>query len=273
MDLLVFDLDGTLLDQSSKISDFTRDTLRLLQQHNIAYTVATGRNLLSARDIIHDHGFVLPHVYTNGVLIWDPGQQAMSLANFLTIGEANHVLLAAAEADLTPFVHVITADGGHAIYHPPVRHRIEQQLLDVYLSRQRAPILPLDDIKADVRITNISMIGRTESVAAVEHSIEHEAGLVAYAGPAMEDRTLRWMDIHHSQASKGNAVQSLREQLGVQRVYCFGDSDNDLSMFAIADECYAPANAKIDVKAAATAVIGHHQDDGIARFLRERFNL
>ena len=33
------------------------------------------------------------------------------------------------------------------------------------------------------------------------------------------------------------------------------------------------ANANDDIKLAATAVIGHHDDEGIARFLRERFSL
>ena len=44
-------------------------------------------------------------------------------------------------------------------------------------------------------------------------------------------------------------------------------------MFAEADEAYAPANAEADVRAAATAVIGHHDEDGVADFLRERFSL
>ena len=61
--------------------------------------------------------------------------------------------------------------------------------------------------------------------------------------------------------------------LGIRRVICFGDNDNDLSMFALADESYAPENANDAVKRAATAVIGHHDDEGIARFLRKRFAL
>jgi hydroxymethylpyrimidine pyrophosphatase-like HAD family hydrolase len=44
-------------------------------------------------------------------------------------------------------------------------------------------------------------------------------------------------------------------------------------MFALADESYAPSNARDAVKAAATAVIGHHDEDGISQFLRERFSL
>jgi hydroxymethylpyrimidine pyrophosphatase-like HAD family hydrolase len=61
--------------------------------------------------------------------------------------------------------------------------------------------------------------------------------------------------------------------LGIERVICFGDNDNDLSMFEVADESYAPANATDAIKSAATAVIGHHDEEGIAHFLRERFEL
>ena len=48
---------------------------------------------------------------------------------------------------------------------------------------------------------------------------------------------------------------------------------HNLGMFEMADESYAPDNPNDAIKAAATAVIGHHDDEGIARFLRERFRL
>ena len=36
---------------------------------------------------------------------------------------------------------------------------------------------------------------------------------------------------------------------------------------------HATANANDSIKSAATAVIGHHDEEGVARFLRERFAL
>jgi hydroxymethylpyrimidine pyrophosphatase-like HAD family hydrolase len=81
------------------------------------------------------------------------------------------------------------------------------------------------------------------------------------------------MDIHHSYGSKGNGISTLREELGYEDIIVFGDGDNDLSMFAVADEAYATANADDEVKALATRVIGHHDEDGVAQFLRDRFNL
>ncbi|MEQ8801133.1 MAG: HAD hydrolase family protein, partial [Haliea sp.] len=116
-------------------------------------------------------------------------------------------------------------------------------------------------------------LGKPEAIAAVAQLVEGEDNLVAYSGDALEGSALKWIDIHHIDASKGNAVTRLKEDLGVSKVLCFGDSDNDLSMFALADECYAPDNAKDYVKEVATAVIGHHNEDGIARFLRQRFGL
>ncbi|MEX1197864.1 MAG: HAD-IIB family hydrolase [Pseudohongiellaceae bacterium] len=273
MELVVFDLDGTLLDGTSQISPFTRETLRLLTGRGIAFTVATGRNRYSAQDIIHGHGFVLPHIYTNGVLVWDPRIESLSLANFLTVPEADHVVRAAAHADLTPFVHTVDDEYRHAIFHPPLRHRAEENLLAVFTSRTATPVHPLQQMPGNAQITNINMLGEPAAVEKVERDISNEAHLVAYSGPAIENRSLKWIDIHHSNASKGNAVTALREQLGITRTLCFGDGDNDLSMFAIADESYAPENAAADIRTAATAVIGHHDSDGVAKFLRERFDL
>lgn len=273
MELIVFDLDGTLLNAEHRISGFTADTLGLLAERNIAYTVATGRNLHSAQEIIHGHGFRLPHIYINGVLVWDPDSASLSLGNFLSRAEADHVMAAALAAGVTPFVHCVTPEHHHYIFHPPVLHDHEQRLLDMFYSRLATNVKSLSGMPANVQVTNISMLGKRPQIAAVELHIANEEHLVAYSGMAMEKNDLMWMDIHHSQASKGNALNQLRTQLGVSRVICFGDSDNDLSMFAMADEAYAPDNAKSAVKAAATEVIGHHNEDGIARFLRERFNL
>ena len=63
MDLIFFDLDGTLLNKSSEITDFTRETLKLLGEKDIAYTVATGRTMHSAQHVIGEQPFVLPHIY------------------------------------------------------------------------------------------------------------------------------------------------------------------------------------------------------------------
>lgn len=273
MELIVFDLDGTLLDSRGAVSDYTRDTLAGLSDLGVAYTVATGRTLHAARELLAPHGFRLPQVYKNGVMIWDPASDVYSHSNFLTLAEVEHVLEAVLEQGVAPFVFTLEPGNRHAIYHTPLQSDIERKLAEDFGKRAGVAVRPASRLPADAEITNVSALGTAEAIGAVEAMIRNEPRLVAYAGNAWEGGDWRWIDIHHSDASKGGAIDILREQLGASRVVCFGDSDNDLSMFERADESYAPDNAADHVKKAASEVIGRHDEDGIARFLRNRFGL
>jgi len=272
MHLIFFDLDGTLLNDASEITPFTRETLGLLREKDIAYTVATGRTMLSAQRILEGHDFMLPHIYNNGVTIWNPKAQQLSFENLLSHSEISNIVRVAVEHSITPFINAMEHHQ-HYIYHAPTRHQIEKDLVDKYFVRTKATLLPLDALPPDSQVTNISMIGEAEPITEMWQELNRHPNLIAYSGPAMEGKNFKWMDVHHCLASKGSAVTNLKAQLGASNVICFGDSDNDMSMFTLADESYAPQNAKADIKKAASAVIGHNHKDGIAHFLRERFSL
>ena len=63
MTLVVFDMDGTLLNGKSEITPFTAETLTRMRDAGIAYTVATGRTLQAALGPLKGHGFKLPHIF------------------------------------------------------------------------------------------------------------------------------------------------------------------------------------------------------------------
>ena len=273
MELIVFDLDGTLLNQESAISDYTSETLKLLAEREIAYTVATGRTLHGARAILEGHQFLLPQAYKNGVMIWHPEQKRFSSGAMLTADELDHIVQACIRQGVTPFVFTLDQDQESNVYHPPLQSDAERRLISNLGIGDNIRARTLEELPADAAITHVNSIGPSEAIKAVLRSVNDEPHLVAYSGTAWEGRQWRWLDVHHSDASKGGAITVMKELLGIERVICFGDSDNDLSMFETADESYAPANANDAIKSAATAVIGHHDDEGIARFLRERFGL
>ena len=273
MELIVFDLDGTLLNRQSTISDYTSETLKLLSKREIAYTVATGRTLHGARAILEGHCFPLPRAYKNGVMIWHPQQQKFSSSTTLTAAELENVVRACIHQGLTPFVFTLDEDDKSTVYHSVLQSDADLELVRVLDIDGHVRMRALDELPADAAVTHVNSIGEANAVQAVVHSVADEAHLVAYSGLAREGAEWHWLDVHHSDASKGGAIRTLKELLGLERVICFGDSDNDLSMFEAADEGYAPANANAAVKAAATAVIGHHDEEGIAHFLRERLAL
>ena len=72
-------------------------------------------------------------------------------------------------------------------------------------------------------------------------------------------------------ASKQNGVCYLKDRYGFERVVSFGDSLNDLSLFAASDEGYALSNAHDLLKQQATGIIGHHDEDGVALYLKQHW--
>ena len=273
MELIVFDLDGTLLNRKSAISDYTSETLKLLSKREIAYTVATGRTLHGAQAILQGHRFELPQAFKNGVMIWHPRQRRFSSSTTLTAFELENVVQACIHQGVAPFVFTLEEDHKSTVYHPLLRTEADHELVRVLAIEGNVRMRALDELPADATVTHVNSIGSVSAIGAVAAQVEDEPQLVAYSGLAREGAEWHWLDVHHSAASKGGAIATLKELLGLERVICFGDSDNDLSMFETADESYAPANANDTIKAAATAVIGHHDEEGIARFLRERFEL
>jgi len=272
MDLIFFDLDGTLLNDASEISPFTKETLILLGQKSIPYTIATGRTMLSAQRIVDGHEFNLPQIFNNGVTTWNPKTQQLTLENLLNNDEISIVFDIALSRGITPFVNVID-NHNHYIFHAKTRHDVEKDLVEKYFSSSKAKVLPIATLPFNSQVTNISMIGFADTIKEMWLELNTYKNLIAYSGPALEGNNYWWMDVHHRLANKGTAVTNLKKQLGASNVICFGDGDNDLSMFALADESYAPENAKAEIKKSASAVIGHNHKDGIAHFLRERFSL
>lgn len=283
MTLVVFDLDGTLLDKTSRVSPYTADTLAMMRARNIPYTVATGRTLQAAAAPLKDHHFTLPMILKNGAIIWSPAEARYSHHHLLTREEMWHVLAAFTLNDLTPFVFALQPGQKHALFHGPLKSRSEHKLADLFEAERHLPLAPLSEMPDEISVINVFSLGGSQAVERVHASISDEDHLVAYSGIAVHEReigehatkepALHWIDIHHSMGSKGNAINHLRSELEIEHVIAFGDGDNDLSMFHCASECYAPANADSMILEAADQVIGHHDEDGVARFLRERFEL
>ena len=271
--LVVFDMDGTLLDSQSQISPYTAETLRLMTERGINYTVATGRTLQAAQAPIRGHAFTIPQIIKNGAVIWNPDRGEYSHQYLLTPQEVWHVLATFTIQDVTPFVFTLEQGGQHAVYHPPLSRDADKKLATLFESERELPLLPLSQMPDEAHVINVSAMGPAEAVGAIVQSIAEEDHLVAYVGTAIQKQSLNWIAFHHSDGSKGNAINTLRDILKPDSVIVFGDGENDISMFESADEAYAPENADAEIRQMAAEVIGHHNEDGVARFLRKRFDL
>ena len=57
-----------------------------------------------------------------------------------------------------------------------------------------------------------------------------------------------WLEITHRDSDKGRGALFLKNYIGADKLICFGDHMNDISMFKMADEAYAVGNAVQELK-------------------------
>ena len=184
MELIVFDLDGTLLNRHSTISDYTSETLRLLSQREIAYTVATGRTLHGARAILEGHRFDLPQVFKNGVMIWHPQQRRLSSSATLTAAELEDVVQACIHHRVTPFVFTLDEDDNSTVYHAALRTDADLELVRVLGLDGHLRMRVLDQLPSNAAVTHVNSIGAPAAIRAIVDSVSDQAHLVAYSATA-----------------------------------------------------------------------------------------
>ncbi len=83
-----------------------------------------------------------------------------------------------------------------------------------------------------------------------------------------------FIEITLKDITKGEALLSLNKLLNVEleNTYCFGDSDNDISMFDLNINKIAVANANDNIKKKADFICESCDEDGVYKYLKGRKN-
>ena len=256
--LVATDLDGTIIRGDGTISERTVAAFARVEAAGARFVLVTGRPPRVMRDIAAVFGHRGTAICANGALAYDMRTGTI---------EALHVIpppvLAAAAAALRAAVPGI----GIAVEYPD-GHAAD----DVY----QAVNWGLDI----ARLGDAELFGRPASKLLGRHLSYTCDDLLALAAPAIQDL----VSVTHSNGkglieaaalgvSKATAVEELaaRHGIGCQSVLAFGDMPNDLPLLTWAGVSCAVGNAHPEVLVAATHVIGHNDDDGVAEYLEKLF--
>lgn len=273
MELVAFDLDGTLLNRHQRLSQYTIETLERLKSAGVFYTVVTGRSHFAAMPCIQGHAFPNWQIFKNGVEWWNPQKQHYRHNNLLSQNHITTLLDSFRTHKVTPYIFCLEEDGSHRVYHSASQGGSDDRIAKELGSHENMSLHPLDELSHTARITNISAMGHPEIIKNIIEDAHGHDHLTAYSGGGIYDPNAFWLDIHHSNVNKGAALAELKAEIGAKTILAFGDGDNDLSMFEVADEAFATENAAEHVKQAASHLVGHHDEDGVAKYLRKRYDL
>jgi len=267
--LYVSDLDGTLLRRDKTVSDFTVNTINELTEQGMLFSYATARSYVSAGRMTSGITAHIPVIIYNGAFILENGTQKQLLFEYLPHDDAHRVLDTLLAHDIYPIVYAMV-DGVEKYTHCP---RLESQAAKTFEDGRPGDVRanPVDDPAELYRgeIFNITCIDDSEKMRPLYEQMKDKYQCLWFTDIYTGNR---WFEILPPRATKANAILRLKEMLGCDRVVCFGDAENDVSMFRIADECYAMENAVDELKAIATGVIGSNEEDGVACFLLNRYH-
>lgn len=254
--LIAIDLDGTLLGATHTISAPNAAAIAACQSRGIAVLLATGRMFASARAFARQLDLRGPQITLNGAVLGDPQHSALHIRAALAPAE-----LAAVLAVLAVYEIPFAIFGPDTIYVEP-----DTPQVGILAAYGEPPAVPLPRaelllLPAPIKVLTFLNPGPRDDElrAALAHRVE-----VVRTGN-------QFFEFLAPSTSKGAALAEIARQRGVARdeILAIGDSDNDLSMFAIAGTSIAMGGAAAHVQARATAVTASCADDGVARALEQ----
>ncbi len=258
--LVVFDVDGTLIDWTGNVSLVTSRALAGLRAIGVPIALATGRPMAIAAHTIEHVGGADWIVCGNGSVLFEVSTGRM-LRDRCLPGDV-----------VLPIIHEMRRRV------PGVGFAVE--LADIIIEEagfsRRVPEPHTQDPVVDVVAMLPADLSQVRRLIPFHDDYDHRLGeLAAVAADLIDDRCqvqfggLPIIDISPRGDHKAVALQVLIDHLGIVAgdVVAFGDGGNDIEMLRWAGTGVAMGNAHDEVRAAADAVTGHVDGEGIAVFL------
>ena len=266
--LYVTDLDGTLLNSSDQISQYSIQTINGLVAKGMQFTYATARSLVSASVVAKGLSTTIPVIAYNGALIIHPATGEVISSLSFTEEEAGYLSDVLRENGANPLVYAYV-DGVERVSY--VRGRENEGIrryLDVRKGDRRFRPLTDETCLYQGDIFYFTCIADREELLPLYEIFSEDERFRCTLQQELY-RPEYFLEIMPKKASKAEAIKSLKEIWRCERVVSFGDAVNDIPMFEISDECYAVANAMPELKAYVTGVIASNDEDGVAKWLMQ----
>ncbi|MCP8857308.1 HAD family hydrolase [Latilactobacillus fuchuensis] len=267
--LIFSDIDGTLVVDHQIVTPFTKQVIRTLQQRDVIFYIATGRLYNLGKVIARQINDEVRIVASNGAVFEDQNQLRKKRLGKAALKAAYE----ASQADPGLSAHFFTTD---AVYYtqeiPRFVARDAGNLTSMGAEITHDAVTDLDMLmNMSDQIINGIIIGRgvpTALADARQRLIDQDVMSISSSGPDNIELIPKNID----KATAIRQIQTLHD-IDADHTFVFGDGQNDLGMLQEAKYSVAMGNALPEVKAVANYVTETNNNDGVARFLQQQFNL
>ena len=261
--MLVLDIDGTLVGSDKTISEKTKEAIIKAQQRGKIVAIASGRSIAGIRKTASN---ISLEQYGGYVIAYN----GTTVVNCKT-GECIYNQMVPKELVKPVYEAAKRVNAGIVVYNDNTKEMISGNGLNEYIKIDaEACNVTINEVSDFVKAINFPfnkflLSGKPEHMAEVEKIMAKEFGdrlNVFRSDPFYVELLPRYVD-------KGVAVEKLVKHLDIQRekVICIGDSYNDLPMLRFAGMGVAMGNAQQEVKEMADYVTASNDEDGIVNVI------
>lgn len=265
IDVVALDMDNTLLNSQKEISPRNEAVLKALHEKGIHIVLCTGRPINAIWPYIEQLGLTKPDDYTvtfNGGLVVN------------NVSKSPVFSMGMSKQDLQPvydFAHkhnypldVLDFEQVYEIMDMP-RSIYKTVLKNIQFADSNFADLPGGDHRYAKMVMAIPAERLAKIIPTVPEEIKRDLTVVQ-----SQPHILEYLP-HHVHKAEG--LKHLLQHYGENftHLMTFGDADNDLTMIQAARDGVVMANGLPAVKDAADHLTASNDDDGVARYLEEKF--
>lgn len=267
MKILFTDLDGTLLNNNSIVSDTTRDYLIDFTSKGNKLVLASGRPLESILEVKNKAGLDFPGIFitsNNGALVYDCDSQKNILEIRLDMDQVEQVWDLAKESN----IHIQTYTDNSIISID------NDKEIEFYTKRIHLPVIASDNAvellsRPPFKLLAIDLDNQSR--------LQNFCDLIKNTVKGIDCifSNTKYLEIFSEKAGKGTSLKWLCEYLNIDisDSIAAGDAANDLSMLIAAGSSIAMCNGDPELFRYATHVskLNNHED-GLIHTLMEILN-
>lgn len=256
--LIVLDIDGTLLNSQHQMTERTETVLKAVLAQGVKIVLATGKTFPSAKDLIARLGLTTPGIFNQGLVIVQPDGRITYQRTL--------------EADICRRIITYAEDRGFdVIAYSGLRLLVRKMtpkaeaLATKYHEPMPEVVGPLQNILFDTPINKLMMVkaDRPDEVKALRWQLNQQFDAkIRLMQAGLPDH----VEALPPKSSKGVALRALLKDLNIAptHVLAIGDGENDIEMIELAQIGIAMGNAMPELKAVAQYVAPTNDEDGVA---------
>lgn len=264
----ITDLDHTFLRNDLSLSDYTK-TIWNAKANEAILGVATARTYKRSMRFLEGVHINAPMILLDGALIATQDKKIID-TKLLSRELSDAIIAEGAKFGIFPFILSLENDNlDEAFLHSFTLNEDQKKVLAHYTKEDN--LQGFSQLHAMERNFKVVYMGEESLLRELHAHLESMFGGQIKSILAPEAYVgCYFLTLLHPDADKAHGIKSVSEYMGfsLENLTVFGDNFNDVGMFELANISVAMANAQEGVKAKASVILTHTNDeDGVARYL------